>query len=220
MNGPNWFEHDLRNTRRPAPKQDGWKEHLLCHACEQRISRWEKAVCEELGGRRYASAWWRIVPYGGPIIVPMASRPVIRVLEVRNGDYATWRLFMVSLLWKMGKSRLPEFAAVDLDADEGIIRRMILQGELGKSMDYPCWIYILSANGRPLKGYEYAPSDGVHGISHSRAGVRRIGLDFCGGARRSIWHDAKARLELRGNHATHGKGRIERALADGWPEAN
>ena len=159
--GPNWFEHDLSGTSPPAVKQDGWKEHLLCRNCEEKIGRWEKTVSEDLRGKRRASAFWETIPYDGGVWLPPAAEPrPFQVLRVRECDYSAWRLFQLSLLFKMAKSKLPGFSLASLGDEEGTIREMIRRADPGDPMDYPCFMYILSLDNRAMKGFMNTPIRG------------------------------------------------------------
>ena len=158
--GPSWFEHDLRGSRRPVPKQDGWKEYLLCRQCEERIGRWEKVVCEEMPGGPSATWIPKTARYDGPIwLAPTTPQPAFPYLEVQNCDYAAWRLFMLSLLWRMDKATLPELELVQLGAEANNIQRMILVGDPGEPLDYPCFVYRLSLYGKPMKGFISSPAE-------------------------------------------------------------
>ena len=152
------FWHDLGKTRRPRRIQDGWKEPLLCDSCEQRIGRWEQVVCEELRGKRRASATRNAILYDGPIIVPPGVvRPAFHILETQNCDYAAWRLFQLSMIWRMDRSKLTELATVNLGEARTDIEKMIMAGDPGAPMDYPCWIYVLSLSGQPMRGFMSTP---------------------------------------------------------------
>ena len=156
--GPNWLEHDIGGNACPAPRQDGWKEFLLCRRCEQRIARWEKIVSEELKGRRRASFEWTTVKYDGLVWVPPTSAlPEFRVLRVEDCDYTAWRLFQLSLLFKIGVSNLKFFCDVRLGTEESTLREMIQSEDPGAPMDYPCWMYVLSLETVPLKGFMSTP---------------------------------------------------------------
>lgn len=156
--GPNWFEHHFSGTRSPTVMQDGWKEHLLCRDCEQKIGRWEKTVSEELRGKRRASASWRTIGYDGAVWLPPGAEPrPLQVLRVQGCDYTAWRLFQLSVLFKMAKSRLEAFSQASLGDEEGTIREMLRRADPGDPLDYPCFMYILSVNNQPMKGFMNTP---------------------------------------------------------------
>ena len=126
----------------------------MCRDCEGRIGQWEKIVCEELRGQRQAVASWRSIHDDRPIWLPaMAQRPPLRMLEARQCNYTAWRLFLLSLLWKMAESRHYAFRLVRLGEERTTIRQMLIEGEPGQPMDYPCWIYILTLQGQAMKGF-------------------------------------------------------------------
>ena len=168
-----WYE--LRRKQKLRYTQDGWKEYLLCNACEQRIGRWEKVVCEDLRGDGRASATWKEVSYDGPILIPRSvKRPTGYYLKMEGCDYDVWRLFLLSLLWKMDRSTLPDLAAVGLGESRAVIQEMILAGSPGEPMDYPCLIYYLSLSGEPMRGFMNTP----HSTEYS--GYRAIEIAFAG----------------------------------------
>ena len=168
-----WY--DLRKKQKPKYTQDGWKESLLCNACEQRIGRWEKVVCEDLRGDGKANVAWNEVSYSGPILIPRSvKRPTRYYLKMEGCDYEAWRLFLLSLLWKMDRSKLPELAAVDLGESRAEIREMILTDNPGEPMAYPCLIYYLSLLGEQMRGFMNAP----HSTEYN--GHRAVEIAFAG----------------------------------------
>ena len=169
------YWYDLRTKQKPKSTQDGWKEHLLCNSCEQLFGIWEKVVCEDLRGKGRASARRRVIPYDGPIVIPpTAPRPAFHALETQDCRYTEWRLFLLSLLWRMDRSTLPELAAVDLGDVRADIQQMNLASNPGEPMDYPCWIYILSLSGEPMRGFMNSP----HQFKYK--GYQAIELAFAG----------------------------------------
>ena len=202
--GQRLFWHDLGTTRQPIPMQDGWKEHLLCRNCEQRIGRWEKVVCEDLRGKGAGSATQTVIPYDGTVRIPRSvSRPAFHLLETQNCNYAAWRLFLLSLLWRLDRSSLAELAAVDLGDARTEIQNMILADNPGEPMDYPCWIYVLSLSGEPLRGFMSTPHrieyKGYPAVELAFAGlgwVFVIGRDVACDTMRRLVMDRKGRMRL------------------------
>ena len=173
--GERMFWYDLRMTRRPFPMQDGWKEHLLCAACEQRIGRWEQVVCEDLRGKGKATATRKVIPYDGPIaLLSTSERPTFHILEIERCNYKAWRLFLLSLLWRMDRATLTELATVDLGETQADIKRMILADNPGEPMDFPCWMYILSLSGQPMRAFMSTP----HRLEYK--GYAAVELAFAG----------------------------------------
>jgi hypothetical protein len=100
--------------------QKGKRERLLCHNCEQFISPLEKYVKEVL----YDGV--KSVSYLGP--------------NIEGIDYITFKLFQLSLLWRVGVSSLDFFSDVSLGPHEERLRKMLLDRNPGKSYEYGCMI--------------------------------------------------------------------------------
>ncbi len=79
---------------------ESWLEHMLCHECEQRISRWETVSIEML--RRTAQSIETLCNHGG---------------LVERYDYPTLRLFLLSVLWRATVCSLDEFNDITLPTE-------------------------------------------------------------------------------------------------------
>jgi len=104
--------------------QKGVRELLLCDNCEQYFSKFE----------RYASL---VLNSGFELKVKKNEG----LLHFEGVEYAQFKLFALSILWRASVSSLDFFAEVSLDSHEEIIRNMLLDGDAGKEEDYP---FILS----------------------------------------------------------------------------
>ena len=98
-------------------KQDGPKEYLLCHKCEQRFSDYEKYFKEAIHSNRHRTK----KAHDGKRLI------------IENLDYKRMKLFFLSLLWRASLSSRPEFENICIGDDEEIIRKMILCDDPGKS---------------------------------------------------------------------------------------
>jgi hypothetical protein len=107
--------------------QKGLREKLLCGDCEQLLGRYE----------RYASQ----LLYHKPVSTWKQDQRLIAVDDV---DYVQFKLFLLSLLWRAGVSKLPEFNAVELGAHESIIRELLLNDDPGPATLYACLISVFS----------------------------------------------------------------------------
>lgn len=105
---------------RPTIRQKGLWESLLCDACEGRLSGWEDYAKRVLAGE-------------GVTITREGESLLITPVE-----YARLKLFQLSLLWRAGVSKRPEFAAVDLGRHEESLRQMLFAGDPGKVQDFGC----------------------------------------------------------------------------------
>lgn len=110
--------------RKPLPVQKGVWEWLLCRKCEQRFSRLESYAAPLL--TRVGEMCDQVGRTGIP-------RPVVRVPEF---DYTTFKLFGLSLLWRMGESSNHMFGSVRLGPHAERLRSMLLADEPGKGEEY------------------------------------------------------------------------------------
>ena len=105
---------------RPAIRQTGLWEYLLCDTCEGRFSGWEDYAKRVLAGQR--------------VVISRDGESLL----VTPVDYARFKLFQLSLLWRSGVSSRPEFAAVDLGRHQEPLRQMLLAGDPGRVQDFGC----------------------------------------------------------------------------------
>jgi hypothetical protein len=117
--------------------QDGPKEYLLCDKCEQKIGSYEKYYKEAVHLSRHG------------IEIIQDNRIVI----IGNLDYKKAKLFLLSVLWRMSISSLPQFANISLANNEDVIRKIILEEKPGKSCEYPIAVLIPLINGKMEEGW-------------------------------------------------------------------
>lgn len=111
--------------------QKGVREYLLCDECEQKFSRWERYAKENFAD--------------GP---PNHTQISSNVILVSGLDFKTFRLFELSLLWRMGVSKSHYFADVELGSHTEILR-IALQNENPLNFDqYPCLHFAVKINGK------------------------------------------------------------------------
>lgn len=104
-----------------AFEQKGLRERLLCEDCEGRFSRYEKYAKEVL--------------FGGTVVQVASSAP--QGFEFRV-DYGRFKLFELSLLWRVGVTTLPEFNDVNLASHERHLRNMLRTESPGATGQYGC----------------------------------------------------------------------------------
>jgi len=121
--------------------QDGPKERLLCERCEQKLSRYEKYFKEAVHLSRH----------GIQILQDD------RIAVISNLDYRKVKLFLLSVIWRMSISSLPQFESITLGEDEDIIRHMILEADPGASTKYPIGATIPLINGNMQDGWLTTP---------------------------------------------------------------
>ena len=111
-------------------KQNGLYEKLLCEVCEQKFAVWEKyakeAFCNAVG---------------------IAITQTGELVKLSNLDYHKFRLFLLSLLWRMGVSSSDFFSLVNLGGKhEEILRRALLNEDPLEPLQYPCLLSIIRNN--------------------------------------------------------------------------
>ncbi len=112
-------------------EQKGLREPLLCDRCEGQFSRYEGHANEALFGSKSVAT-----PLPGGLG---------RTLKV---DYRMFRLFVLSLIWRMGESRLEMFARVNLGPHAEIIRQALLAEDPMTADRYPFFVHALTMGGQ------------------------------------------------------------------------
>ena len=124
------------------PIQKGHREHLLCRTCEGIISQYE---------HRFREFWFG--PNGLPARLDFRGPVVV----LSGADYASFKLFHLSVLWRAGVSALCR--KVSLGRYEGSLREMILSGSPGEPTRFPiCGQILLDDNGAVVYGVVTSPS--------------------------------------------------------------
>ena len=110
--------------------QKGIRERLLCKSCETKLSRHETFASRVL---RDLPNWSDVRP-GELVVVP-------------TGNYASFKLFQLSLLWRMGAASKPTFR-IDLGPHEPRLRAMLLSENPGEPLQYGCFLVGTAGPGR------------------------------------------------------------------------
>ena len=91
--------------------------------------------------------------------------------KIEGLDYKKFRLFLLSLLWRVSISGRPYFDKVKLSADEEErLRKMLYDGDPGEPDDYPCVISV-AKNGHFIKKTMASPMKLKDGYEFIIAGV-------------------------------------------------
>jgi hypothetical protein len=107
--------------------QDGIKEPLLCEECEGKFSRFETVIKKKLFGA----------------ISPEIQRPKGHFIW-SGFDYASLKLFQMSILWRMGVSSRPFYSNVQLGKHEEILRKLLNEEVIPEPWRYGCMVTLLS----------------------------------------------------------------------------
>ncbi len=112
--------------------QKGLRERLLCQQCEQLFGRWEHYAKEMLVDSK-----------------GITSAPVADGVILRGIDYTKFKLFLLSILWRMGASTLDEFKEVKLgDYHEEKLRQALLKCDPMEEDRYGCFLIALTLKGK------------------------------------------------------------------------
>lgn len=110
------------------PLQKGLREPLLCEKCEGYLNtNFEQPNIER---------WKRLSE-----IPPGKSGAKVSVV---NGDYGSFKLLLLSILWRASVAARPEFDKVRLGPHEDRIRQMLLSLEPGEETQYPCQVILFN----------------------------------------------------------------------------
>ena len=101
--------------------QRGLTEHLLCDACEQHLSNTYETP--------FLRSWLQAEA------LPRAAEP--GSTHPITVDYAPFKLFHLSILFRSSASALPSFAPVSLGPHEERLRQLLLANDPGEDWQYP-----------------------------------------------------------------------------------
>lgn len=100
--------------------QKGLREYLLCDDCEGKLSKWENQFKQ----------YWYSTP-ALPQTVPPGP------VTIRGFDYAAFKLFHLSILWRASVASSDNFNTVSLGTHEEKIRQVLLSANPGPEHHYP-----------------------------------------------------------------------------------
>jgi hypothetical protein len=105
--------------------QRGLTEKLLCHHCEQHLTRYKKYAAEIMSGR----LGHRFHQRGAYIII-------------EGVDYTRFKLFQLSVLWRASVSKLEFFKLVSLGPHEERLRQMLVGSDPGSPEEFGCVVVL------------------------------------------------------------------------------
>ena len=121
--------------------QKGFWERLLCAKCETLLNGWER-----LARRVFTDS------------LPPHEAGTKRARSFKNVDYASFKLFMLSILWRASVTTHSFFKHVSLGPHEELIRQMILNRDAGEAEDYPMMIFALHFQGQHMPDLMFEPT--------------------------------------------------------------
>lgn len=139
-------------------EQKGFREPLLCKVCEQKLGRWED----------YAKR--AFVDGRGLQITQQKNEVILSGLK-----YKLFKLFLLSLLWRLSVSKLGFFKEVRLGTYEEKIRLALINDDPLLPQQYACWMIVVLVGGKAHTDWIVEPTvarvGGRHVYSLVIAGV-------------------------------------------------
>jgi len=109
-------------------EQKGIREYLLCGDCDGTIiGKWET--------------------YASPIIKSIQDLNITQLGDqyiIRDIQYADFKLFQLSLLWRASVASVKMFENIDIGNHEDFVRKMLLSKEPGLPDQYGCMMFVLN----------------------------------------------------------------------------
>lgn len=105
--------------------QKGLREYLFCDSCEQHFNDYFE--------KPFLAQWIKASPLPDPW-----TATDVHWIQV---DYASFKLFHLSLLFRAGVSSLPTFSEVSLGTHKEKIRELLLNCNAGETWQYPVFGY-------------------------------------------------------------------------------
>jgi hypothetical protein len=124
-----WRKNILLKTRNPTGEYEGG---ILCTDCENKVlGLYESYASKAMYGGRFSRK------EKNPVCKKYRNSEGPDFTRVDNIDYAKFKLFLLSILWRASISSREFFAEVNLGPHEETLRQMILSGNPGNVEDFP-----------------------------------------------------------------------------------
>lgn len=167
-----FFRLSTKGPKNKSFAQKGYREHLLCQDCETKFSRWESYAKQILmdGGLEAANKFdWGY--------------------EFHGVDYSKFKLYLLSVLWRMGVSSLDMFEMVTLGKHEEKMRLALMADDPLDEHVYPVLFVAVILDGRFISDFIIPPSTAMNGSIHLyRCVISGILYTFCVGSHRIEKH--------------------------------
>ncbi len=117
-------------------KKYGLKEHLLCRQCENRFSRYERCFRQLFYGNKKGPI--RKIEIGTPFNMEAVFGLPAEIIGVRKlqVNYAKFKLFVLSLLWRSSVAKGKFFSKIDLGPHEAEIAALLNSEDPGPENRY------------------------------------------------------------------------------------
>jgi len=121
-------KHQLRTfvgdgSKKEKPIQKGIRDFLLCDDCESKISAWEDHAARIVGPGKI-----------DPLVVPTMKHIGLDI------DYKKFKLYGMSLIWRMAVTKEPSFAIGSLGKQQEVLRQAIFNEDPLASSKFPFYL--------------------------------------------------------------------------------
>jgi hypothetical protein len=168
------------------------REQLLCDDCEQKFSGHEQFASVFFQGtlKAFADASQPRQHHGNALTfgrftitdsqAALTTSETPNAIQVGGVDYIKLKLFLLSLIWRMGVSNLEFFHEVELGPHQERLRQMLLQDNPGEPAHYACQMWLITADGKVLKECQSHPRRfRFQGLTFYRLFTTGFRLEFC-----------------------------------------
>ena len=115
----------LKDEERLAIQQKGYRENLLCAACETKMSKWEGKLSQfvnQITSESYTTC---------------SATQVGTVTVVSGVDYSSIKMAVLSIFWRMSIAQHKLFAVYDLGPYKEDIRILLAQQKVPAASEFP-----------------------------------------------------------------------------------
>lgn len=128
---------DANKRRGTRPK--GIYEKLLCHECEQRLCRWEGYARDVF------------------LELPLKVIEHNRAFVFSGLNYASFKVFQMSLIWRASIASRPEVHRIDLGPHSEKIRKMLYEEAPGEVYEYGSILMLPELSQELMQQFVYPP---------------------------------------------------------------
>lgn len=183
-----------RSDRTPGVirEQKGMRERLLCDDCEQKFCKYEQFASDFFQGtlRAFEDTSQPTIRYGKALTfsrftitasnAALTTSKTPNAIQAQGLDYVRLKLFLLSLLWRMGASKLDFFQQVELGRHQENLRELLLKNDPGEPDQYACRMWLIEADGRLVTDCQSNPRKfRFQGLTFYRLFTTGFRLEFC-----------------------------------------
>jgi hypothetical protein len=134
-------KHKIIEVQEGIPRlmQKGYREELLCQDCEKYLNDNFEHPSVEIWDTLTSRKASKTI-----ILNNIIDKQKNHAIVFSGVNYSTFKLFLLSIIWRASISKAPEFGEINLALHEEKIRQMLIEHDPGKQSHYPCIINLLA----------------------------------------------------------------------------